>query len=401
MDRVASFDEDNSDSDYMMNVSSSSESSEENDFPTKRRNLQLTKRKDSLESAKNPLSKLNIKQSAIQGTSKLSLKRKFSLASNTLATTTTTISSTKNEGNSTINNFQIMSASQSPNDDNNSSATTTPTMELDLINNHPSILMPAPAGGQNNNNNLLSDEPPYFPEKFVGKLCAFCNLGERSQLGQGEMLRLEVTDEDMLLIADPASSSSTSIPSNNIDEEISNANNNVGNKNGSDDLSKMLKNAGATNLLQQQLNRRQKGLNKCKNPVNTTEYVDELEKIGHHEATEFNMLIDNGFYYVHRSCAMWSYGVDRDPVSDALSNVSQVLKQSLSRKCSFCNHYGASASCKVSTKSNCNRVYHFPCIAASGSFQVSQSCIIYCIDHLGQVPLNCKKFYLIIGNLLY
>ena len=78
MDRVASFDEDNSDSDYMMNVSSSSESSEENEFPTKRRNLPLAKqRKDGHEVAKNPNLKLNIKQSASQGAVKMSLKRKF------------------------------------------------------------------------------------------------------------------------------------------------------------------------------------------------------------------------------------------------------------------------------------------------------------------------------------
>lgn len=358
MDRVTSFDEDNSDSDYMMNVSSSSESSEENECPTKRRNLPLSKRKDAHEVAKNPLSKLNIRQSASQSGVKMSLKRKFSLASNT-----TTISAATKNDSSTIN-FQVMSASQSPDD----LSGTTPTMELDLINNA-SLLMPAPAG--------QADEPQFFPEKFAGKLCAFCNLGERSQLGQGEMLRLEVTDEDI-------SHSNSNNQLNNNEEES---------KNGSD-LSKILRNAAtltttATTLLQQQLNRRQKGLNKCKNPVNTTEFVDELEKIGHQESVEFNMLIENGFYYVHRACAMWSFGVDRD-LSDALSNVSQVLKQSLSRKCSFCNHYGASATCKI--KTNCARVYHFPCIAASGSFQMYQNSTTYCVDHLGQVPLDCKFF---------
>lgn len=366
MDRVASFDEDNSDSDYMMNVSSSSESSEENEFPaTKRRNLPLAKRKDAHEVAKNPLSKLNIKQSTSQGVVKMSLKRKFSLASNT----TTITAATKNDGgshSSTIN-FQILSASQSPDD----LTATTPTMELDLINNA-SLLMPAPAG--------QADEPPFFPEKFAGKLCAFCNLSERSQLGQGEMLRLEVTDEDISI----DSNTNKNNQLNNNEEESKNIS--------SDDLSKILRNAPAitttaTTLLQQQLNRRQKGLNKCKNPVNTTEYIDELEKIGHHEAVEFNMLIENGFYYVHRACAMWSCGVDRD-LSDALSNISQVLKQSLPRKCSFCNHYGASATCKI--KMNCTRVYHFPCIAASGSFQMYQNSTTYCVDHLGQVPLDCK-----------
>lgn len=35
----------------------------------------------------------------------------------------------------------------------------------------------------------ILDEPPYFTEHWPGKVCAFCNLGERSQLGQGDMLR--------------------------------------------------------------------------------------------------------------------------------------------------------------------------------------------------------------------
>lgn len=362
MDRAASFDEDNSDSDYM-NVSSSDESSEENDFPQKRRNLPLTKRKDALEIVKNPLQKLNIKQSTSQIGVKMSLKRKFSFASNT---TTTTSIKKENDGGSTSStiNFQIMSTSHSP-DELSASA-----MEIDLINN-PAILMPAPAGSQQN-----SDEPPYFPEKYGGKLCAFCNLGERSQLGQGELLRLEVTDEES------TGDQNTSNSSNSMNDEDSK----------SDDLSKLLRNpigANSTTLLQQQLNRRQKGLNKCKNPVNTTEYVDELEKIGHHEVIEFNMLTENGFYYVHRACAMWSYGVERDPVSDTLSNVAQVLKQSLAKKCSFCSHYGASASCKM----NCQRVFHYPCIAASGSFQVLQNSTMYCVDHLNQVPLDCEFYF--------
>lgn len=35
---------------------------------------------------------------------------------------------------------------------------------------------------------------PYFQERYTGKQCVLCNLGERSQLGQGEMLRFDVGD---------------------------------------------------------------------------------------------------------------------------------------------------------------------------------------------------------------
>lgn len=362
MDSAASFEEDNSDSDYM-NVSSSEESSEENEFPAKRRSNLPIKRKDTLEIVKNPLAKLNIRQLTGQPSVKLSLKRKFSF------TNTTTKKENDGTGISTIS-FQALSASQSPDEQS-----TTPTMELESINNA-SILMPAPTG-------QVLDDPPYFPEKYSGKLCAFCNLGERSQLGQGEMLRLELTEEESKS-ASSSLKSETQQSSSSFDEDS---------KNGNDDLSKLLK-SGSSTLLQQQLNRRQKGLNKCKNPVIATEYVDELEKIGHIESIDFNMIVENGFYYVHRACAMWSFGVDRDPVNDTLSNVSSVLKQSLNRKCAHCNHFGASAVCKI----NCQRAFHFPCIAASGSFQDFQNCSVFCFEHLSHVSINCKYFFFILSS---
>ncbi|KAG5672534.1 hypothetical protein PVAND_002656 [Polypedilum vanderplanki] len=373
MDSAASFDDDNSDSDYM-NVSSSSESSEENEFPAKRKNVPITKRRDGLDISKNPLSiiksRLNIRQSTSQAAVKMCLKRKFSFTNATTTTTTKKENDGSGSSSSTIN-FQLISASssssqpqsqsQSPNDEQ--------SMELESpsgsgIGNNLSTLMPAPMQG--------SDDPPYFPEKFPSKLCAFCNLGERSQLGQGEMLRLELSEED--------SKNALKLKSQQSPQEDES-------KNGSDDLSKLLKNASSSTLLQQQLNRRQKGLNKCKNPVATNEYVDELEKIGYTEAMDLSLIVENGYYYVHRACAMWSFGVDRDPINEALSNVSTVLKQSLNRKCTHCNHYGASAVCKI----NCQKFFHFPCIAASGSFEDFQSCSVYCFDHLSQVAVNCGE----------
>lgn len=48
-----------------------------------------------------------------------------------------------------------------------------------------------------NSSSNAGDELPYPPEKFPGKLCALCNLGERSQLGQGNMLKILVNDEPM------------------------------------------------------------------------------------------------------------------------------------------------------------------------------------------------------------
>lgn len=217
MDSVASFDEENSDSDYM-NVSSEEISEEEfeENVSTKRRNLQFSKRKDGSEVVKNTLSKLNIKHIPNQSPVKMSLKRKFSFPNIIKKENDVTPSS------SSIN-FQLISASQSPEENSSISISTTPTMELEAVNNSP-FLMPAPGGS--------TDEPPYFPEKY-GKLCAFCNLGERSQLGQGEMLRLELTEDEIKSSENITNSSETT----NTEEDS---------KTGSDEINKIIKsNIGA------------------------------------------------------------------------------------------------------------------------------------------------------------
>lgn len=83
-----------------------------------------------------------------------------------------------------------------------------------------------------------------------------------------------------------------------------------------------------------------------RNPVNTSEYVDELDKIGHFDSMEMSQIMDGNFYYIHRSCATWSSGISRDS-SGALGKVAYVVSQSLRRKCAYCNHFGASVACKV------------------------------------------------------
>lgn len=117
----------------------------------------------------------------------------------------------------------------------------------------------------------------------------------------------------------------------------------------------------------------------------TSEYVDELEKVGHPEALELVQLHDCGYIYIHRSCAMWSIGVIRDP-SGTFDNIPAAVSLSLTRKCTYCNKFGASMSCKMS----CPKYFHLPCVAASGGFQVIQSFTAFCKEHLGQVPLVCE-----------
>lgn len=75
----------------------------------------------------------------------------------------------------------------------------------------------------------------------------------------------------------------------------------------------------------------------------------------------------------------------------ALENVGPVVLQSSSRKCSFCNHYGASVICNTE---GCNKIYHFPCATATGAFQELLSLTTFCSDHLNQAAMCCECKYI-------
>ena len=138
------------------------------------------------------------------------------------------------------------------------------------------------------------EELPYFPEQWPGKVCAFCNLGERSQLGQGEMMRLLCPDGfiPQRTTPDTPENLSNTIPTPERD---------------SGDKSPR----GPVTC------RRQKSFNKCRHPSLTSEYVDELTIIGYTEEPHVSTLFDStGYFYTHRSCALWSNGVVRNGIFD-------------------------------------------------------------------------------------
>lgn len=97
---------------------------------------------------------------------------------------------------------------------------------------------------------LPPEELPYFPEKWPGKVCALCCLGERSQLGQGEMLRIEFKNGDPKSIAASAATSSSSGAGSEF-SQISQEDEKSPRGNSSQQSTQLS-------------NRRQKGLNKCK-----------------------------------------------------------------------------------------------------------------------------------------
>lgn len=134
----------------------------------------------------------------------------------------------------------------------------------------------------------LPEELPYAPEQWPGKVCAFCNLGERSQLGQGELLRLNCPDGF--------------IPQRIVVSEQ--------NQNSGDIVAQPERELGDKSPRGPVTCRRQKSFNKCRHPSMTSEYVDELTIIGYNEEPDVAVLFEsNGQFYVHRSCALWSDGV--------------------------------------------------------------------------------------------
>lgn len=136
------------------------------------------------------------------------------------------------------------------------------------------------------------EELPYFPEQWPGKVCAFCNLGERSQLGQGEMLRLVCPDGFI-----PQRVASEPPEASNIIQTFE-------------------REAGDKSPRGPVTCRRQKSFNKCRHPSLTSEYVDELTIIGYTEEPDLSTLFDSsGYFYMHRSCALWSNGVTKNGIT--------------------------------------------------------------------------------------
>lgn len=131
---------------------------------------------------------------------------------------------------------------------------------------------------------LISEEPPYCPENWPGKVCAVCNLSERSQLGQGVMLRLNCPEGF--------------IPKR-IKSEINE------NPEPEKDTGEKSPRSGPVAVTC----RRQKSFNKCRNPSMTNEYIDELTIIGYVDEPHVASVFESDIFYIHQSCAMWSSGV--------------------------------------------------------------------------------------------
>ncbi|CAG7629500.1 unnamed protein product [Allacma fusca] len=194
-----------------------------------------------------------------------------------------------------------------------------------------------------------------FPEQWPGKLCALCNLGERSMLGQGELIRLEIP-----IGFDPQSVSrglSTSFKN-----EKDNSSDRSPKPNFSSRRSKGVKIKRLTS---------QGSLESMNEPVD--------EVVGFAEEPDLNNIFDAsaGYYYVHVSCALWCDNVLR--LDDGTyKNLEKEIVRALSQHCSHCGNLGAGIACKAP---GCGCSLHFACAATSGGFQESSSRTTLCVSH--------------------
>ncbi|XP_032377385.1 histone-lysine N-methyltransferase 2D isoform X2 [Etheostoma spectabile] len=106
---------------------------------------------------------------------------------------------------------------------------------------------------------------------------------------------------------------------------------------------------------------------------------DDLSSIGFSDSPCLASLFeDSGGCLVHYWCAVWSEGVRRME-NEELENVDKAVISGTQRLCEYCKRLGATIRCHAE---GCSRFYHFPCSAASGSFQSMKQLVLLCPEHI-------------------
>ncbi|KAM3617670.1 uncharacterized protein V6R79_009414 [Siganus canaliculatus] len=106
---------------------------------------------------------------------------------------------------------------------------------------------------------------------------------------------------------------------------------------------------------------------------------DDLSSIGFSDSDCLAALFDDsGGCWVHHWCAVWSEGVKRME-QEKLENVDKAVISGTQRLCEYCKRLGATIRCHAE---GCSRFYHFPCSAASGSFQSMKQLFLLCPEHI-------------------
>uniref|UniRef100_A0A3P8V9B6 PHD-type domain-containing protein n=1 Tax=Cynoglossus semilaevis TaxID=244447 RepID=A0A3P8V9B6_CYNSE len=105
---------------------------------------------------------------------------------------------------------------------------------------------------------------------------------------------------------------------------------------------------------------------------------DDLSSIGFSKSPCLATLFDDSGCWVHHWCAVWSEGVKKLD-NEELENVDKAVISGTQQPCEYCRRLGATIQCHAE---GCLRFYHFPCSAASGSFQSMKQLVLLCPEHI-------------------
>jgi hypothetical protein len=214
-----------------------------------------------------------------------------------------------------------------------------------------------------------SIDEQFFTEAYPGKLCAFCNLSERSFLGQGDMVRYTASSEVNLAEFEEKRKAALEAAE--------------GASGDSSDLSAGGGRKSPSNPIRRKMRKFTVSGDQGDPP-------DELDMIGYQdEVTDITLVFESGVFYAHFNCALWSGGVSssskgeptpeksggggsasptppsssKEAATPLLRFVSRAVLNGLVTRCAHCRHYGATVPCKAS-----ERMYHWPCAVASGAW---------------------------------
>ncbi|XP_066943900.1 histone-lysine N-methyltransferase 2C-like isoform X12 [Macrobrachium rosenbergii] len=194
---------------------------------------------------------------------------------------------------------------------------------------------------------------PSYQEKWPGRFCALCNLGEQSQLGQGDLIRHEPTPGFVLPEKfEVAETELEECPSKKF-------------KLNHPTHPTFLKDKGKSP-------RKQIG------DLILPEPVDEISLVGHQEQPSVGYLFESGGHcLVHYMCALWSANVELTS-DDIINKVDVAVVSGASQRCAYCKKFGATIPCKVP---GCPKFYHFPCAMYDGAPMDLKSVAMVCPSH--------------------
>jgi len=192
---------------------------------------------------------------------------------------------------------------------------------------------------------------PPEPEKWRNDICALCNLGSSSSLGQGSLKVYSPTPGYT-----PALSGHTdgAISHQAKKQKLSH----TGSK-----VKSIRKHIGE----------------KCPDPI------EEIHLVGHvNEPTVTTLFSPEGEVCVHFQCGAWSAGVQESGGEGGLVCVDKSTATAGGVACSGCSNFGASVYCQVS---GCDNVYHLPCGMSSGAIMDQHSKTLLCPNHVQKSPV--------------